>query len=537
MTRFEELKLSSGLRNNLALMNISEPTPVQAEAIPPAMEGRNVVATAQTGTGKTLAFLLPLVNSFGVETHPKGKKNVSALILTPTRELAMQIQEVFVQLAKGMGLRAAVVVGGLSENTQLQEIRRGAQVIVATPGRLQDFLNRRLVDLRGVKTLILDEADRMLDMGFLPAIEEILVSLPEQRQTLFFSATIDRSLQPLLHQHVPNAVRVAIGEATRTADRIELHVYEIEPSKKVALLRHMLAEREGSFLVFARTKHGAERLAKRLSASGVKTAAIHGDRTQAQRKQALERFREGYYRVLVATDVAARGIHVDSIAHVVNFDLPRAADDFIHRAGRTGRAGQQGTATTFISSGERAQMRAIERSIQAKLQRLEVPEVLPEDVRVEVAEELPPPRFERQPRTHSPKPASNYEPREKQKKPRFTRDHFDRPEFAPKPKQKGPSYRPFQSQEFVEAIVAAETPAKKKPQRAFADEKFRDKKKVVALIEEQRKEKKQFTAKKYQAKKYAAKKQAPKKFAAKKFAAKKFAAKSGTSPFRGKKRK
>jgi len=370
MKSFSELSLSSVLKSNLAQHGFVEPTPVQAQAIPPALAGRDVVATAQTGTGKTLAFVLPLLESLA---RPPLASGVGAVILSPTRELAIQIHEVFVKLAVGSGIRAAVVVGGLSEHAQLQAIRQGAQVLIATPGRLCDFLQRRLVNLRSVRHLVLDEADRMLDMGFLPAIKMIVGTMPSERQTMCFSATIESSVAHVIGAHVRNPVRVEIGSITKPCEQVSLHVYEVEQDRRLGLLHRMLQQEEGTFLVFARTKHGADRLAKKLSGGGVKAARIHGDRTQSQRNQALRGFQEGQYRVLVATDVAARGIHVEGIAHVVNYDLPHVPEDFIHRVGRTGRAGARGTATTFGTRSERSEIHKIERALNIRLTRREVP--------------------------------------------------------------------------------------------------------------------------------------------------------------------
>lgn len=378
---FTDLALSEVLQRNLAANHLTQPTPVQAGSIPPALAGSNVVATAQTGTGKTLAFLLPILQS--LSQNPV--KGVQAVILTPTRELAIQIQEAFQKLSKDTGLRATVVVGGLNESKQLFEIQRGSQVLVCTPGRLQDFIKRRLVKLGTTKFVVLDEADRMLDMGFLPSIEQILQQIPIQRQTMFFSATIEKSIMPLIAKHVPNPVRVEIGAVSKPGVDIDLQMFEVEGHRKLGLLRHLLAEKQGSFLVFARTKHATDRLAKKLARTGVKTTAIHGDRTQSQRRQALDGFKDGYYRVLVATDVAARGIHVDHIEHVVNFDLPQAAEDFVHRVGRTGRAGQKGTAYSFATRNERGFMRQIERTIKTQIPMQAVPMNLPEDP-AEVAE-------------------------------------------------------------------------------------------------------------------------------------------------------
>ncbi|MDE3199204.1 MAG: DEAD/DEAH box helicase, partial [Acidobacteriota bacterium] len=324
-----------------------------------------------TGTGKTLAFALPILERLMTERSAKGPQ---ALILSPTRELAMQIEETFSRIGAGTGIRTAVVVGGLSENKQLQTIRRGAQVIIATPGRLCDFLNRKLVALNTIRIVVLDEADRMLDMGFLPAVESILKQTSAEKQTLFFSATLEGGAQRLIGRYMNEPVRISIGSTTRPADTIQMHVYEVEQDRKLGLLKSLMEAEQGSFLVFSRTKHGAERLAKKIAACGFKSAAIHGDRSQNQRNMALKGFQDGYYRVLVATDVAARGIHVDSVGHVVNYDLPQTPEDFIHRVGRTGRAGSEGLASTFATSAERNEIRNIERTLKLKLVRKDLPE-------------------------------------------------------------------------------------------------------------------------------------------------------------------
>ncbi len=370
MNNFSDLVTSPVLRRNLAAQGFVTPTPIQAQAIPPANLGRDVVATAQTGTGKTLAFALPILESLTGRPPSAGPQ---ALILSPTRELALQIHETFKLLAPGTGVRTAVVVGGMSEAAQLKSIRQGAHVIIATPGRLCDFLDRKLVGLAAIRLVVLDEADRMLDMGFLPAVESILRKTLPTRQTLFFSATLEASVTRLIARHLKDPVRVAIGSVTKPADRIEMHVYDVEPESKLGLLQHLLESNEGSFLVFARTKRGAERLAKKLHTAGVKATAIHGDRSQNQRNMALRGFQNGQYRVLVATDVAARGIHVDNIAHVVNFDLPQQPEDFIHRVGRTGRAGAQGIASTFATRMERRDVQAIERVLKVRLTPKETP--------------------------------------------------------------------------------------------------------------------------------------------------------------------
>jgi ATP-dependent RNA helicase RhlE len=402
MKTFSELSLSPVLKANLARNCFETPTPVQSEAIPPALAGRDVVATAQTGTGKTLAFLLPMLESLIKNPTP----GVSAIILSPTRELAIQSGESFAKMASATQVRAAIVVGGLNENSQLHAIRKGAQVIIATPGRLCDFLQRKLVNLSTVRMVVLDEADRMLDMGFLPSLKLILSTTPANRQTLFFSATIEKSVAHLIEAHLKNPVRITVGSSTKPAEKVDLHVYEVEQDRKLGLLQHMLTEQDGSFLVFARTKHGAERLAKRLSGVGVKATTIHGDRTQNQRNQALRGFQQGQYRVMVATDVAARGIHVDNISHVVNYDLPQVPEDFIHRVGRTGRAGARGIASTFGTRAERGDIRKIERALNISLIQQVVAASIAREERpaVIIAMPTPAPRFQ-------PRRASSYAPR------------------------------------------------------------------------------------------------------------------------------
>jgi ATP-dependent RNA helicase RhlE len=373
MNQFNELSFPQSVHINLKRNCFIDLTPVQEQAIPSAMAGADVVATAQTGTGKTLAFLLPIIDKLLKPSTAGAKDAVRALVLSPTRELAIQIAETFAKLSINTGLRAAVVVGGLNEQTQLNALRRGAHLVIATPGRLEDFMDRRLIKLNAVEVLILDEADRMLDMGFLPAIERILSVLPSSRQSLFFSATMQKDVERLIARHSKNPVRIAVGGSKMAPpDQVDLHVYEVENHVKLGLLRHMLSQDAGSFLVFARTKHATDRLAKKLSLLGLPAVAMHGDRTQNQRNQALAGFRDGRYRVLVATDVAARGIHIDSVAHVVNYDLPQAPTDFIHRVGRTGRAGQRGAASTFSLKSERTEVRRIELECNVLLERRQV---------------------------------------------------------------------------------------------------------------------------------------------------------------------
>jgi len=367
-TQFSQFTLSTALQARLDANNFVTPTPVQAAAIPPALEGRDVLATAQTGTGKTLSFLIPIVEMMQKNDAPGAQ----ALILLPTRELAMQVERAFLAIRSNHKQTAALVVGGLAEQSQLQAIRRGARLIVATPGRLEDFLKRKLVRLDGVKILVLDEVDRMLDMGFQPAIARIASMLPEVRQTLCYSATLEGAVKDVARKYLNNPVRVEIGSILKPAENVELRTFEVAPDKKQDLLEHLLGSEEGSFLVFVRTKHGADRVARRLTRSGWSATQIHGDRSQAQRNSALRGFSEGRHRVLVATDVAARGIDVANVAHVINFDMPKVAEDFVHRVGRTGRASARGVASTFAGPAERGELRKIERTLSIQMKRFRV---------------------------------------------------------------------------------------------------------------------------------------------------------------------
>jgi ATP-dependent RNA helicase RhlE len=354
---FSELQLSQTMQRQLADANFIEPTPVQAAAIPPALEGRDVLATAQTGTGKTLSFLIPLVEQMAV-----AGKDTKALVLLPTRELAMQVLEAWSDLTRGTG-RGALVCGGLAEGPQLAAIRKGARLIVATPGRLEDYLSRGLVNLGGVKMLVLDEVDRMLDMGFKPAIQRIATALPKDRQTLCYSATISPAIREVASLYLKNPVRVDISSELKPSPNVKLQTFEVPADKKQELLEHLLGTNNGSFMVFVRTKHGADRVARRLSRAGFAAAPIHGDRSQSQRSSALRGFAEGRHRVLVATDVVARGIDVADVAHVVNYDMPKEAEDFVHRVGRTGRAASLGVASTFAAPDEAHMLKKIERTL------------------------------------------------------------------------------------------------------------------------------------------------------------------------------
>ena len=369
-TQFSQFNLSAPLMARLNANKFETPTPVQASAIPPALEGRDVLATAQTGTGKTLSFLIPIVEL--LQTVQARGPAAHALILLPTRELAMQVEKAFLAIRSSSDQTVALVVGGMQERQQLDAIRRGAKLIVATPGRLEDFLSRKLVRLGQVKILVLDEVDRMLDMGFQPAIARIAAMLPAARQTLCYSATLEGAVKDVARNYLNNPARIEIGSVLKPAENVELRTFEVAQENKQELLEHLLGAEKGSFLVFVRTKHGADRVARRLERSGWSATQIHGDRTQSQRNAALRSFRDGHHRVLVATDVAARGIDVANVAHVINFDLPKVAEDFVHRVGRTGRASALGVASTFAGPSERKDLRRIEKTLSIQMKRFRV---------------------------------------------------------------------------------------------------------------------------------------------------------------------
>jgi len=364
---FTDFSITQSLKDRLTAAGFIKPTPVQAGAIPPALEGDDILATASTGTGKTLSFLVPMIDRLESISQPSNrakKTPILALILLPTRELAMQVLDNYYKVCTGNKQDAVLVCGGLSENPQIEALQRGPRVVVATPGRLEDYLQRKLINLRDVDMLVLDEVDRMLDMGFLPAIRRIAAAIPKDRQTMCYSATLDANIQQIVRDYVRDPVRVEIGQTSKPSDRVALRVYTVMQDQKLALLDRMLNEEEGTYLVFSRTKHGAERIGRKLEKLGHKAATIHGDRTQSQRTAALKKFSEGKARVLVATDVAARGIDISHIAHVVNYDLPNASDDFVHRIGRTGRAGAKGVATTFVTPLEKGDAKKMERELK-----------------------------------------------------------------------------------------------------------------------------------------------------------------------------
>jgi len=391
MENFFEFVISPSLKEQLARAGFVKPTPVQAAAIPPGAEGKDVLATAQTGTGKTLAFLIPILERLLRD----GTTGVAALVLVPTRELAMQVAAQHDAL-RGKLPVAALIVGGLSEYQQLEALRRGSRVVVATPGRLEDFLGRGLIHFGNLKVLVLDEADRMLDMGFRPAIRRIVAALPKERQTLCFSATMEGDTARLVKDYTKNPVRLAFGSTLKPSENVRLQAFEAAAEGKPETLRRLLNNETGQCLVFARTKRGAEKIANHLNREGIQAAVIHGDRSQSQRTAALSGFQKRRYRVLVATDLASRGIHVENIAHVINYDLPEVAENFIHRVGRTGRAGKRGTASTLFLRHQRTELLELERQLGIHLERMPSDGLPCEDVG-RMLKEIPPSQPRRKP--------------------------------------------------------------------------------------------------------------------------------------------
>ena len=342
----------------------TEPTPIQSAAIPHILAGHDLIGIAQTGTGKTAAFVLPILAKLAVMSRGDGPRCIRALIVAPTRELAAQIEENVRGYGKPLSLRDATIYGGVSERPQIEALRSGVDLLVATPGRLLDLMSRRLCDFSKLNFLVLDEAERMLDMGFLPDIRRIVKALPQKRQTLLFSATLSREIEALTHEFLRAPKTVQIGRRANPADTVTQLVYEVPKHLKPALLVHLLREPSlNMVLVFSRMKHGADRIARNLEISGIRTATLHSNRSQNQRLLALKDFKSGAVRVLVATDIAARGIDVDGISHVVNYDFPMHSEDYVHRIGRTGRAHAVGDAISFVTPEDHSALRSLERFI------------------------------------------------------------------------------------------------------------------------------------------------------------------------------
>ncbi len=369
--KFSDLGLSSELLSQIEKMGYSEPTPIQQQSIPPALQGRDILGCAQTGTGKTAAFAIPIIEQIlagkARNAHPY------ALVLAPTRELADQIRETFSNLLPPGKAEVALLVGGAAMQPQLKALKRGAQIIVATPGRLLDHLLRSGLVLDRIGLFVLDEADRMLDMGFMPQVERILRYLPRERQSLLFSATMPPSLGMIEHRTLRDPVKVSVAPSGTAAEGIEHEVYAVDPRSKSELLAYLLKTVPGPTLVFVKTKVGAEQVFQMVKGMGEKAELLHGDRSQSERNRALELFKEGVCRVLVATDVASRGLDIEGIAHVINYDMPTDPEGYVHRSGRTARAGAVGRASLFVSFGETTELKVIERMIGHQIEEGEIP--------------------------------------------------------------------------------------------------------------------------------------------------------------------
>ncbi len=400
---FKSLGLSDKLVQGILATGYTAPTAIQSQAIPTAIEGRDIIGCAQTGTGKTAAFVLPILNRLAAyETAGQVRHGIKALVLTPTRELAGQVEESVKTYGRFLRLRTLAIYGGVGYGPQLQALRRGVDFVVATPGRLIDLMNSRSVDLSKVEVLVLDEADRMLDMGFIPDVRKIVAQTPKERQTLMFSATMSREIRELTSSIQRQPQMIQIGEQRNPVATVTQHIFTVQRDLKMDLLIHIIEEQDlDCVLVFSRTRHGADRISQRLERRGIRSAALHSNRTQNQRQKALDGFKRGQYRVLVATDIAARGIDVDEISHVINFDTPVFAEDYIHRIGRTARAGASGDAITFVSRDEEEHLRGIEKFIGKRLERKRHPTftgAAPQPFHK-------PPQQAHQPQPHTPKPA------------------------------------------------------------------------------------------------------------------------------------
>jgi ATP-dependent RNA helicase RhlE len=361
---FTALGLSPQLTKAVREAGYTEPTPIQTKAIPAVLSGGDVIGIAQTGTGKTAAFVLPILQMLSSRGAKMGRKGMRALIVAPTRELVVQIEENVRKYGKHLRLRAATIYGGVGESPQVNALRAGTEIIVATPGRLIDLMQQGHVKYDLIEIAVLDEADRMLDMGFLPQIRQIMRALPKQRQTMLFSATLSKEIEALTGEFLNSPQTVQIGRRADPAETVTQFVYEVPQTRKLSLLLHLLQDQAlDSVLVFTRTKHGADKIARKLIQSGVTTGTLHSNRSQSQRLAALKGFKTGQVRVLVATDIAARGIDVLGISHVVNYDFPPQPEDYVHRIGRTGRAQAVGDAISFVTSDDQAALRALEKFI------------------------------------------------------------------------------------------------------------------------------------------------------------------------------
>lgn len=370
---FKELNISEPILKALAEKKYEKPTPIQEKSIPVALNGQDLLGIAQTGTGKTAAFAIPIIQQLTLSSSKNRRREIKALILTPTRELAIQINECFSDYTKHTDLRHTVIFGGVNQKSQVEKLKRGTDILIATPGRLLDLISQQYISLTKISHFVLDEADRMLDMGFIHDIKRLLPLLPKQRQTLFFSATMPQTIDKLSKSILNNPVRVKVTPASSVVDTIDQCLYLVEKTQKNQLLIDILEkEEEKAVLVFSRTKHGVDRIARVLNKRGINCEAIHGNKTQGARQRVLTNFKSGKTRVIIATDIAARGIDIANLEMVINYDLPDAAETYVHRIGRTGRAGHTGTALTFCCREENGMLRSIQKLTGKKINTISV---------------------------------------------------------------------------------------------------------------------------------------------------------------------
>ena len=363
---FSDLQLIEPIAKALEQEGYQQPTPIQQRAIPYILDGRDLLATAQTGTGKTAAFSIPILQN--LSKNGRQSKDIKVLILTPTRELAIQIDESIKSYGRNLNLRSLVIFGGVKQGAQEKDLRRGVDILVATPGRLLDFISQRIISLKNLEVFVLDEADRMLDMGFVHDVKRIVKLIPEKRQTLFFSATFPSEIQTLAQSILKNPVKVEVAPVSSTADTISQSVYFVQKDEKLDLLIHILQDKSlDQVLVFSRTKHGADKIARRLHKSNISAEAIHGNKSQNARQNALSNFKSKKTRVLVATDIAARGIDIDDLQYVINFELSDVSETYVHRIGRTGRAGAQGSSISFVDGLDLINLKNTEKLIGKKI--------------------------------------------------------------------------------------------------------------------------------------------------------------------------
>lgn len=361
---FQSLQIIAPILKALSEEGYTTPTPIQAEAIPIVLEGKDVLGCAQTGTGKTAAFAIPIIQRMYASKNADKKRKIRSLIVTPTRELAIQIDDSFKAYGRHAGLKSTVLFGGVNQNPQVSALRNGVDIVIATPGRLLDLLNQNHLHLKDIEIFVLDEADRMLDMGFIHDVKKLLTLLPKKRQSLFFSATMPREILTLANSILSNPMKVSVSPVSSTVDTIKQALFYVDKNNKINLLYELLKHRQiNSVLVFTRTKHGADKVVKALVKQSLKAEAIHGNKGQNARQRALSNFKSKITRVLVATDIAARGIDVDELAYVINYDIPNIPETYVHRIGRTGRAGHHGTAYSFSDAEEKAYIQVIEKLI------------------------------------------------------------------------------------------------------------------------------------------------------------------------------